>query len=487
MVLNCIIVDDERVSRVSLKALVDKSSRLNLLGVAENGREALDLVNTHDIDLVLLDVSMPIMNGFEFLDNLERRKNLHVILVTADKEYALKAFDYNITDYLLKPVSWMRFNQGIDRVISALTQKVTDGLPSNFLLLKQIRFMHTRNFDVLEPVSDRNSLIGYSYGLLTESLDFDQQFHALDILEEAERDGIFSGSLEDVIYLCSNCSNNYLNIRESCPKCGSVNLKPRELVHHFSCAYMGPEDEFKSNSTDDLICPKCSKKLKHIGVDYDKPSSVFSCRNCDNLFQDPLLKAKCKSCGSENKVEHLERKVIKKYTLTAKGKEMAKGNFYQNAQQPSSQETNGMDQNKYYFQRVVKSEINRKSKADFESTLGIVTLMNIEILYERIGKEGKSKLLSELFHMLTNTLSGSDELMFRDNESIVILFPERGTDEAVKQIKQLNERLRELFRDNFDGFELDIEHAVLPITEGKDYNEHVTELTNMINKSNNLQ
>ena len=121
MVLNCIIVDDEKISRLALSALIEKSSRLNLLGYAENGEEALTLTKKYDPDLVFLDVCMPKMNGFEFLDRLERRDNLKVILSSSDKEHALKAFDYQIVDYLLKPVSWHRFNQAVDRVFNTVS------------------------------------------------------------------------------------------------------------------------------------------------------------------------------------------------------------------------------------------------------------------------------------------------------------------------------------------------------------------------------
>lgn len=181
---------------------------------------------------------------------------------------------------------------------------------------------------------DRESLVGYSYTLLTEDLDFKNHAHALTILEEAEAEGIFTGSFMDVMYLCNNCSNSYLLIRENCPKCGSSYLDSHELIHHFSCAYIGQEEEFKSgDQTEGLVCPKCSKTLKHIGVDYDKPSSIFECRNCDNQFQDPLLKAKCNHCSADNHVEHLERKVLKKYTLTARGKDLAEGNLYWQSKQ----------------------------------------------------------------------------------------------------------------------------------------------------------
>lgn len=120
MILNCIIVDDDKTSQTALSALVDKNPKLNLVGIASNGIEALVLTKKYDLDLVFLDVSMPVMGGFQFLDQLVRHRSLKVILVTSEKEHALKAFDYNITDYLIKPVSQDRFTQAIDWILQAV-------------------------------------------------------------------------------------------------------------------------------------------------------------------------------------------------------------------------------------------------------------------------------------------------------------------------------------------------------------------------------
>lgn len=484
MNLDCIIVDDDSATQVAMSALVNKSSRLNLVGVADNGEEALKLIDRSDVDLVFLDVSMPVMDGFEFLDQLESRRNLKVILVTADKEYAFKAFEYNITDYLLKPVSWHRFTEAVDRVFGTVSRDLQNGKATSYLLLKLIRYLYSRSIEVLVPVSTRDSLIGYSFPFLMENLDFNHHAHALDILEEAEKHDIFSGSFVDVVYLCNSCSNSYLNIRESCPKCGSANLESKELIHHFSCAYVGPEEEFKTGDAENaLVCPKCSHKLKHIGVDYDKPSSLFNCKSCDNLFQNPLLKAKCNHCGADNHVEHLERRVIKEYTMTAHGKELAQGNVYFKKRQMQEEPSTGLEQNTVYFQRVVRSEINRKSKAEFESSLGMMILLNIEKLYEQVGQKGKRKLMAELFDLVSKTLSASDEVTFKDFETLLILFPEHSLSTAGKKLEALEKRIQELIRDNFDGFVLDAEHALIPVSEGVGYEEHINELLGKVNQT----
>ncbi|MDX1637671.1 MAG: response regulator [Balneolaceae bacterium] len=483
MTLDCIIVEDDRTSRMALTHLVNKNFKLNLLAVAENGADALELTRKHRPDLVLLDVSMPEMDGFEFLDQLENPDELNVILVTAEKEYALKAFEYNIVDYLLKPVSWHRLDQAVDRVINTITSGYRKGEMSNYLLLKLLRFMHTREIEVLEPKPSRESLLGYTYTLLTDHLDFSQQRYALEVLEEAEKAELLSASFVDIIYLCNNCSNSYLTLRESCPSCKSTYLQMSDFVHHFSCAYVGREEEFRNNGEGQkLVCPKCSDELKHIGVDYDKPSSIFNCRNCDNLFQEPMMRAKCNHCGSDTRVEHLERHILKKYRMTARGMELAEGNTELPAK-PRVEPSSILDQNKSYFERIVKNEIARKKRAEFESTLGVISLRNIEELYRDIGKMSRQKLLAELFDILTNRLATSGELCFFDPDTILFLFPEKGTAASKSIIGELDQRIVHLINDNFEGFTLRTDQALTTIRGDMDYNAHIRSLLAKIDKN----
>ena len=483
MILNCIIVDDEHTSRVTMKSLVEHSNNLNLVGMASSGEEALKLFNEKQVDLILLDVMMPSMSGFDFLDEIESREDVKVILVTGKKDFAARAFDYAISDYLVKPVSRHRFRQAIQRILNSVTARTASDIPNNLLLLKLIRFMYTRDMDVLEPVPSRENLLGYTYAMLTENLDFANEDNALDILQEAERNEILSGKFVDSIYLCNSCSNTYMNIREVCPNCDSSHLTSSDLVHHFSCAYMGEVNEFKSMGMGEtLVCPKCEKKLKHIGVDYDKPSAIFNCKSCDHSFQDPRIRAKCINCGADQKVEHLVKKEIKRYHLTAKGKDMAEGNHYvkiNKANEPMMDQ----GQSNQYFIRALKSEINRKAMADFESSVGIFRLWNIEELYQRIGNTAKRELQTELQSMLSSELAPGDEITFWDYETILILFPEQGEEDSLEILDRMEDRMERLIQDNFDGFDLDVESAVQLVREDLNYDKLINLLLDKATKS----
>ena len=97
------------------------------------------------------------------------------------------------------------------------------------------------------------------------------------------------------------------------------------MIHHFRCAYIGPESDFRKN--DFLQCPKCNHKLKHIGIDYDKPSEIHTCKNCNHKSQETKMKAKCIDCRKENELDQLSTYSIFNYTPTEKGRQLAKQEF----------------------------------------------------------------------------------------------------------------------------------------------------------------
>jgi len=120
--MNCIIVDDDKLSCKILEGYVAKSTSLNLIGSFSDAVEARNiLTKRHDIELIILDVEMPEMNGFDFIGSLDFPPN--IIIVSSAEEYAMKAFDFNVVDYLLKPVTYGRFCKAIDKTVRYFTRK----------------------------------------------------------------------------------------------------------------------------------------------------------------------------------------------------------------------------------------------------------------------------------------------------------------------------------------------------------------------------
>ena len=109
--MNCIIVDDDEMSRKALEHLISQVPYLKLLGAYASPCEALSYMNNNDIDLMLLDIEMPGISGIEFIKSIKTPPL--TIFATSRKEYALEAFECNIIDYLVKPISLDRFFKAI--------------------------------------------------------------------------------------------------------------------------------------------------------------------------------------------------------------------------------------------------------------------------------------------------------------------------------------------------------------------------------------
>jgi len=115
-ILNTLIVDDEALARRGLKHRLQHIQDIRIIGEAKNGREALALIRAHHPDLVFLDIQMPGLNGFDVLRQLDPAALPSIVFVTAFDEFAIKAFEANAVDYILKPIENERLLEALQRV-----------------------------------------------------------------------------------------------------------------------------------------------------------------------------------------------------------------------------------------------------------------------------------------------------------------------------------------------------------------------------------
>jgi len=169
--IRALLVDDEPLARAMLREMLEGDSQVTIVGESCNGREALAAIRTHSPDLIFLDVQMPELGGFEVLASLGDGPMPYVIFVTAYDQYAVRAFEVQALDYLLKPfdqerfdVSWQRAkaqilrdrngNGTMDGRILALLEELKAG--TNYLerlVIKsggRIYFLDTNEIDWIE-------------------------------------------------------------------------------------------------------------------------------------------------------------------------------------------------------------------------------------------------------------------------------------------------------------------------------------------------
>jgi DNA-binding LytR/AlgR family response regulator len=111
--VNCLIADDEEIARGILESYVHQLDQLNLIGLCSNGAEVFNLLKSNEVDLIFLDIQMPVLSGLELLRTL--KKTPRIILTTAYREFALEGYELNVIDYLLKPISFERFLKAIEK------------------------------------------------------------------------------------------------------------------------------------------------------------------------------------------------------------------------------------------------------------------------------------------------------------------------------------------------------------------------------------
>jgi len=113
--IKCIIIDDEKLARDLLREYLDSFPQIEVIAECAKGVEAVEKINKLKPDLIFLDVQMPGMTGFDVLDEIDQ--DPYVIFTTAYDQYAIKAFEKNAVDYLLKPLDQERFKLAVDRAL----------------------------------------------------------------------------------------------------------------------------------------------------------------------------------------------------------------------------------------------------------------------------------------------------------------------------------------------------------------------------------
>jgi len=143
--MNCIIIDDEPLAREELQALLEEISEIEILAKFSNAVKALEFLKEHKVDLIFLDIEMPLMKGLEFAQQVPEQTL--IIFTTAYPQYALKSYELDAIDYLLKPVDVNRLEKAVKKAVlyRELLSERKNTIESNtqdFLFIKADRRYH---------------------------------------------------------------------------------------------------------------------------------------------------------------------------------------------------------------------------------------------------------------------------------------------------------------------------------------------------------
>lgn len=151
-----------------------------------------------------------------------------------------------------------------------------------------------------------------TWNLLADSDNLDRAILKL------EAEGFLQSTFFERVHHCPRCQSARLLIREECNACGSAQLEEESYLHHFRCAYQGPESDFRR--ADDLICPKCRRTLAHFGKDYDRPGLMVRCHECSDVTSDPLVAFMCIDCATRTPADAVPTRDVVSANVTDSGR-----------------------------------------------------------------------------------------------------------------------------------------------------------------------
>ncbi len=255
--------------------------------------------------------------GFEVLDVQDRptwRQPARPVLYTAyDASAQMRqwVFRHGGRDLLVHPFSAVYLRFAIQRLAGDHPARKVEQLKEERLLtfLDQIIQKGVRTIEPsLEPMAPQK----HFYPLVADFMGRSE--NDFELLERLASEGILERVLVNRVRLCPHCGEAAQNYRETCPKCGSLDIIQTETIHHFACGYVGPLAAFRQGAA--LVCPKCTKTLRHIGLDYEKPAQHYSCSGCQYVFSAPSIDAQCLHCAFVCRPDETVPLPVYRYRLT---------------------------------------------------------------------------------------------------------------------------------------------------------------------------
>lgn len=449
------------------------------------------IYNDRNLEIVLI-------NEFSQVDFRQLSLFDALILDNTDKEacssFLRKCRNSLIGTIYLMPIFVLSINKDIDEVVEALSDGVVSSVQVETIvsridrirsrqnqlvsvdssatdvriLTKAMRYMFTRETR-LTPVIDHKSHVGYHFPVVSDHYDHTNLKDMFQLFETATEKEYFRTRFVDKLHVCSSCYSSFLNFRESCPKCHSADLVTENLIHHFVCAYVGPEHDFHSG--DYLVCPKCNRMLRHIGVDYDKPSLIYNCRNCTHVFQEPVMEAFCFACKKTNSIDALIDVPVYSYELTPIGEETAQNG-------PSRDVSEELAIPGFItpttFNIFLKYEVER-AKTSRPSAAGSLTVKLPPRIRENMGANF-GKMMTEIADFMKNATLSTDILTLINNSTYLMISPETDKSHLEGLLGQIRGSVAKLLESSLPSVDVEISHVAISIDGTLSQNDILNQL-----------
>ncbi|WP_419420253.1 diguanylate cyclase domain-containing protein [Legionella sp. D16C41] len=304
----------------------------------------------------------------------------------------------------------------INERLKSISKAVLEATDKEAILLI---YLYSRTNMLVHGYKSASSPYIYEYPLLTVLLNEESGFEHWQFLEDLVlRDLLAHHSLVDEITICPACGSGLLNLRNSCPSCHSIDIKPQRFIHCFACGNIAQVPEFLRQER--LICTRCHTKLEELGVDYEKPLEDKICNNCGHFFAEPAMDLVCLVCQRVAAPSDFTARRLYNYHITRRGEYLARGidkSIYTNF----SHYFKVIDFPIFLSVLTWQAKLAERYSSIYFSIM-ILQITNENKLIELQGEKNSERLLGQLFTSLKQVFRESD-LAARSNGSMFFFLP----------------------------------------------------------------
>ena len=277
-------------------------------------------------------------------------------------------------------------------------------------------FLYLREPHELLPLRDRNSKHLYRYPE-AEAIAPEHEDAGHWITSLARRELLQPTTLFDRTRHCRSCSSAHLHYLDVCPQCRSMEIHAGESVHCFTCGHVAPNADFRQEGH--LECPQCQTRLRHVGVDYDRPLTRMACATCHHAFIEADVVVRCLDCGVEAAADMLDVREVRGLRLSAYGRAALRAGQLHDS-------FAALDTANYvvpnYFRLLLDWAITTQNRhKELAFSLVMIECVNASEVIESHGAARTFLILDELSHRLREMLRTSD-LTTRTAETMLWVF-----------------------------------------------------------------
>lgn len=368
----------------------------------------------------------------------------------------------NTPCYLSEALANGLFNkQSDDFYNSVITRATSLNLSLNLVdsaLTKLLSFMWIYKGNSLLPVHDLSINSVYYYPLLEcfgvntkDAMSWLSSIHRRKLLQ--------TDKLIDRVRYCRHCQSGHLNYVDSCPSCQSIDIASVSSLHCFNCGHVNGESKFKEGIG--LSCPNCHTKLRHIGVDYDRPIENQKCNQCHTSFVDADVIAKCFHCQTSNQVDELIVQNIHSYNISMEGKSLIRlGERFDNFNLTSTDSINYS-----HFEWVVKWQNQLAVRHQQIHSIVKIELKNLAQFIAENGEARAIQLIDEFESRINESIRTTDICCLAGEHTLLLMLPNT----TIEHLSFVYQKLKgiSLLNKNSD-FSLSIKGIPLPSKEMPD-------------------